>query len=191
MLFNKAARMLAVLFLTVHIQAFVTMPFNFSTAFHAQELPLKKMHALCMEIWGTIDAGINDFSVKETFKENHPFLLSRIMVMQSMFDILVVQLSKIMNDNPDYYDHVLSEIEHLQEVLEDAYKTYQVVVSQENTYTYAISHTLEVFLQKVSFLLQTKLAISPYYAFSRMLHYPKVMTPLSVPAYIFPVLPII
>lgn len=191
MLFYRSTGMLTILFLAMHVQAFVTMPFSFSTAFHTQELPLKKMHALCMEVWGTVDAGMNDSSMAQVFQENHPFLLSRIMVMQSMFDILVVELSKIMNENADYYDHVLSEIEHLQKVLEDTYKTYQMVISPENTYTYAISHVLEVFLQKINFLLQTRLVISPYYAFSKMLSYPKAITPLFVPTYKIPVFPII
>lgn len=177
-----------VLFIT-HSNAQVTIPFNFNTLFHAQELPLKKMHALSMEVWGMIDSGVDDTLASSLLKEPHICLLSRIMMIQSMFDMLVVQLSHIMNDEPDRYDHVLSELEHLSEVLTDAHKSYQKVVSADNTYTYAITHVLEVILQKINFLLHTRLAISPYYAFSRS-YYPKAITPLSVPAYKLPVAPI-
>jgi hypothetical protein len=176
-------------FMTTIGHASVTIPFNFNTVFHTQKFPLKKMHALCMEVWGTIDAGINDPVMLQSFQENHICLLSRVMMIQSMFDTLVGQLSDVMNDDPDYYDYVLEEIEYLYEVLQDAHKSYQEIVSNENTYTFAIAHVLELILQKIAFLLQTRLAISPYYALSRF-YYPKAITPSFVPAYILPVAPI-
>jgi len=191
MLFRKAAGIFCILFFTAQIQAFVTIPFNFSSILHVQELPLKKMHALCMEIWGTVDAGINDPEAAQTFQDNHTFLLSRIMIMQSMFEMLIVQLTKIMNDNPDYYNYILTELQHLQDVLQDTHKAYQSIVSPNNTYTYAVTHVLELMIQKIGFLLQTRIAISPYYAFLRFKHYPRAITPLSVPTYRLPVGPII
>ncbi len=191
-MFSYRTTLVFLLLLSTMTQAksLVTIPFNLNTIFHAQELPLKKMHALCMEVWGTIDAGLHDPAVEKAFHENHVTLLSRTMLIHSMFDTLIIQISKIMNENPEYYDYVLSEIEHLYEVLQDAHKSYQVVVSQENTYTYAINHVLEILLQKIGFLLQTRLAISPYYAYARSNH-PSAMTPLLVPAKIYPLAPII
>lgn len=191
MLFSRTAIVICFLSSIFNINALVTIPFSLSSAFHLQELPLRKMHALCMEIWGTIDAGINDLTSLQTFYENHPYLLSRVMTMQSMFDILVVQLSKIMNENPEQYDHTLNEIEHMHNVLQDAHKAYQPIISSKHTYTYAITHSLELILQKIEFLLHTRLALSPYYAFSRTVGYPKAITPSSVPTNILPVAPII
>ncbi len=191
MLSYKTTGMFIVLFLSVQIKTGVTIPFNFSSAFHAQELPLKKMHALCMEVWGTIDAGINDSKLSSFFQENQPLILSRIMTLQSMFDMVIIQLSKIMNDDPEHYDYILNELEHLSEVLQDAHKTYYATISQENTYTYAITHVLELIIQKITFLLHTRLAISPYYACSHKIRYPKAITPLSVPTNKLPVSPII
>lgn len=189
MVFHRVMLPLLLLFSTItNAQPLVKIPFNFSTIFHAQELPLKKMHALCMEVWGTIDAGIHDPVVAQTFHDNQLSLLSRVILIQSMFDALTVQASKVMNDSPGYYDHILSEIEHLYQVLQDAHKTYQIVVNQNNTYTYAVSHVLEIILQKIGFLLQTRLAISPYYAFR---YYPRATMPLFVPAYTYPLAPII
>lgn len=191
MLFYNVVKTFLILVFVVQVNAFVTIPFNFSNVMHSQELPLKKMHALCMEIWGTVDAGIHDPETAKVFQENHIFLLSRTMTMQAMFEMLVVQLTKIMNDNPDHYNHILSELEHLYDVLHDTHKTYQGVVSQNNTYTYAVAHVLEVILQKLNFLLQTRIAISPYHAFLRQKFYPNAITPLSVPTYRLPVAPII
>lgn len=190
MFFFKRGVLVAIALCAVQVYPQIAIPFSFSTHLYPQELPLKKMHALSMEVWGTIDAGVNDSQMSTHFQENQIFLLSRVMLIHSMFDALLVQLAKIMNENPERYDHILSEVEHLYNVLQDAHATFQPCVTPENTYTYGINHVLEIIIQRIRFLLQTRLVISPYYALMHP-YQPSAITPLLVPTYMLPVAPIV
>jgi len=156
----------------------IVVPIQFNTLFSGHEVPLRKMHSLTMEVWGTVDAYTRSVLTLEGDSESqfHRKLASRILLINSMFDMFRTEIVH-QQCNTEYMEHIRSDVIHIHNVLVDVHKNYQRIFDPSNGDMSVVIMLLELLVVNIVTIITGEMIISPYYAVN---HYPKTFMPWSV-----------
>lgn len=163
---------------------------NFTTNLYP-ETPIKQVNSLVMKLWSHVDSALNNQEQVQRFMAMHSLFTKEVLLLNSAFDSALLIVQQHAYDSPEYIAHALHDLEYVWNVLMSLNDGYNTLVAQEqNDETIIIKYVLQLIITKAEQVVETGHVMTPLHAFFSTKGYSSEITPLSVPAIMFPVAPI-
>jgi hypothetical protein len=163
---------------------------NFTTNLYT-ESPIKKVNSLVMKLWSHVDASLVHEEQYHKFMGMQQIFAKEMLMLNSLLDNALLVIQQQSYDHPESAEYAAHDLEHVLKVLHSLDEQYKQLMEDTKDIDVIVSqYLLKTIIYKVREVIETGHVMTPLHAFISGNNYSKEMTPLFVPAIMFPVAPI-